>query len=76
MARPRHLPSRYAIRVDGQLDPRWSTWFGGLTLTHGDDGTSTLRGAVTDQAALHGLLTKVRDLGVTLLSVETIADDA
>jgi hypothetical protein len=59
----------YELRVDGHLDPHWSTWFGGLTLTHGDDGTTTLRGPVADQAELHGLLARVRDLGATLLSV-------
>ncbi|MGN9779431.1 hypothetical protein ACTMS0_27300 [Micromonospora sp. H33] len=48
------------------------TWFGGLALTREDDGTTTLRGAVTDQAELHGLLTKVRDLGVTLISLTSI----
>ena len=62
-------PPRYELRVGGHLDEHWSAWFGGLTLTHEDDGTTTLRGAVTDQAELHGLLAKVRDLGVTLISV-------
>jgi hypothetical protein len=50
----------------------WSTWFGGLTVLPEDDGTTTLRGAVTDQADLHGLLAKVRDLGATLISVTAI----
>jgi hypothetical protein len=58
------------LRLDGHLDARWSTWFDGLTLTHEDDGTTTLSGEVADQAALHGLLTKVRDLGAPLLAVE------
>jgi len=62
---------RYELRVDGHLDERWSPWFAGLTLTHEDDGTTTLRGAVTDQAELHGHLARVRDLGATLLSVLT-----
>jgi hypothetical protein len=57
--------------VEGHLDERWSTWFCGLTLVREDDGTTTLRGAVTDQAELHGLLAKVRDIGATLLSVRT-----
>ncbi|SDC52764.1 hypothetical protein SAMN05660690_1771 [Geodermatophilus telluris] len=60
---------RYEIRLRGRLDPRWATWFDGMTLTTADDGTTALRGPVTDQAALHGLLQKVRDLGVPLLSV-------
>jgi hypothetical protein len=67
-------PVSYDIRVLGHLDPHWSTWFTGLTLTHQDDGTTSLHGVVTDQAELHGLLAKVRDLGATLLSVTP--DDA
>ena len=65
-------PPRYEIRVDGHLDDRWTAWFDDLTLTRENDGTTTLRGLVPDQAALHGLLAKVRDLGVTLMSVEVI----
>jgi hypothetical protein len=68
-----HGPSRdvpgYELRIEGHLDDHWSTWFDGLTLTREDDGTTTLRGVVTDQAELHGLLAKVRDLGATLISV-------
>jgi hypothetical protein len=62
----------YQLRVEGHLDEHWSTWLGDLTLTHENDGTTSLRGAVLDQAELHGLLMKVRDLGVTLLSVEVV----
>ena len=51
-----HERSWYEIRLQGRLDPRWSAWFDGLTLTAGADGTTTLRGPVVDQAALHGLL--------------------
>jgi hypothetical protein len=65
-------PISYEIRVLGHLDPHWTTWFAGLTLTQEDDGTTSLRGVVTDQAELHGLLTKVRDLGATLLSVTPV----
>jgi hypothetical protein len=68
-------PSDYELRIAGHLDEHWSTWFGGLTLTHTDDGTTILRGPVTDQAELHGLLAKVRDLGATLLSVRAINAD-
>ena len=71
-----HPTGRYELRIDGHLDEHWSAWFGGLVLTHADDGTTTLRGPVTDQAELHGLLAKVRDLGATLLSVKTIDTDA
>ena len=59
----------YEIRVQGHLDDRWSAWFDGLALVHGDDGSTLIRGEVADQAALHGLIQKVRDLGLTLLSV-------
>jgi hypothetical protein len=59
----------YEIRIQGRLEARWSTWLDGLDLSHPDDGTTVLRGPVTDQAALHGLLHKVRDLGLPLLSV-------
>jgi hypothetical protein len=67
-----HAPLHYELRIEGHLDEYWSAWFGGLTLNREDDGTTTLRGAVTDQAALYGLLAKVRDLGATLISVNTI----
>jgi hypothetical protein len=67
-----HGPAHYELRVEGHLDELWSTWFGGLTLIREDDGTTTLRGLVTDQAALHGLLAKVRDIGTPLISVTTI----
>jgi hypothetical protein len=60
---------QYEIRLDGHLDRRWAAWFDGLTLTRHGDGTTTLRGPVVDQAALHGLLQKVRDLGLPLVSV-------
>ena len=65
-----HAPvQHYEIRVRGHLSPRWMAWFDGLTLTNEDDGTTVMRGPVIDQAALHGLLQKLRDLGVALLSL-------
>jgi hypothetical protein len=64
----RHGP-HYEIRLQGHLDPRWATWFDGLTLTRESDGTTVIRGSVVDQAALHGLLGKVRDLGLPLVAV-------
>ncbi|MEO3936596.1 hypothetical protein V3N99_07520 [Dermatophilaceae bacterium Soc4.6] len=69
-----HPPGDYEVRIDGHLDKHWASWFGGLTLTH-DDGITILRGPVTDQAELHGLLAKVRDLGVTLISVKAVDAD-
>ena len=65
-------PGRYEIRVDGHLDARWASWFDGLALSHGSDGTTVLRGPVADQAALHGLLARVRDLGLRLIAVTQI----
>jgi hypothetical protein len=65
----RHDPIRVEIRVEGHLDEHWSAWLGGLTLGHEADGTTTLRGSVTDQAQLYGVLAQVRDLGATLLSL-------
>ena len=65
-------PAHYELRIEGHLDDHWSAWFGGLTLVRDDDGTTILRGVVTDQAELHGLFAKVRDLGITLISVKTV----
>ena len=64
---------RYEIRIKGHLDTRWAAWFEGMSLTHAADGTTALSGIVTDQAALHGLLQKLRDLGVPLISVTEVA---
>lgn len=68
-----HYPTGYAIRVDGHLDPRWAAWFDGMTLSTEGDGTTVIHGPVPDQAALHGLLQRIRDLGVRLVSVAPIA---
>ena len=70
-----HDGSWYEIRLQGRLDQRWSAWFDGLTLTAGTDGTTTLRGPVTDQAALHGRLQRLRDLGLPLISVTQVEPD-
>ena len=59
----------YQLRLHGHLDPQWAEWFDGLTITLTADGATLLTGPVVDQAALHGLLKKVRDLGLPLLSV-------
>ncbi len=59
----------YEFRVTGLLDKRWSDWFGGLTIRHQEDGTTVLVGSVVDQSALHGVLVRIRDLGLPLLSV-------
>ena len=59
----------YEIRIRGRLDPRWSAWFDGMTVAREADGCTVIRGEVADQAALHGLIQKVRDLGLVLVSV-------
>jgi hypothetical protein len=63
---------RYEIRIKGHLGSRWATWFDGMTLTAMSDGTTVLEGPVVDQAALHGVLRKVRDTGLPLLSVTQV----
>jgi hypothetical protein len=62
-------PDVYEIRVMGHLDGHWAAWFDALSLNREGDGTTTLRGPIADQAALHGVLQKVRDLGLELISV-------
>ncbi len=65
-------PVVYQIRLKGHLGPQWTDWFGGLTITLEEDGDTLLTGPVVDQAALHGLLKKVRDLGMALISVNQV----
>jgi hypothetical protein len=60
---------QYEIRLNGHLGTRWAAWFDGLSISPGSDGTTTIHGQVADQAALYGLLQKVRDLGLPLISV-------
>ena len=65
-------PATYQIRLEGRLGPQWTAWFADMTVTPGDNGETLLTGPVVDQAALHGLLRKVRDLGLPLLAVTRI----
>jgi hypothetical protein len=72
----RHTPppdpreaGRYEIRLTGHLDERWGAWFDGMTVSRAGDGTTVISGPVADQAALHGVLQRVRDLGLPLISV-------
>jgi hypothetical protein len=67
-------PSSYQIRLKGHLSPQWATYFDGFTLTNSENGEALLTGVITDQAALHGVLAKIRDLGLPLLSVNNIAN--
>lgn len=62
----------YQIQVEGHLNLTWSAWFEELTLTHEADGSTIITGNIVDQATLHGVLNKVRDLGLTLISVQRI----
>ena len=62
----------YEIRLRGHLETRWAAWFDGMTLSHERDGSTVLSGPVVDQAALHGLLQKVRDIGLPLVSVTSV----
>jgi hypothetical protein len=62
----------YEIKVKGQLDPHWSEWFDGLAMTHDEQGHTILSGSLVDQAALHGLLIKIRDMSLPLISVNQV----
>ena len=68
-------PVVYQIRIKGHLSRQWTDWFGGLTITLEDNGDTLLTGSVVDQAALHGLLKKVRDLAMPLVSVSPVKPD-
>ncbi|MFN2133439.1 MAG: hypothetical protein ACK2VD_23140 [Anaerolineae bacterium] len=68
-------PTVYEIRIKGHLGPQWRDWFSGLTIQLEEDGQTVLTGPVADQAALHGLLKKVRDVGLPLLSVVSLQSD-
>lgn len=63
---------RYEIRLTGHLDAHWTAWFDGLTVSHESDGTTVISGQIVDQAALHGVLQRVRDLGLPLVSVTRV----
>ena len=68
-------PIAYQIRIKGHVGPQWTDWFGGLAITLEDNGDTLLTGPVVDQAALHGLLRTVRDLGIPLVSVRPVQQD-
>ncbi len=70
--KPESQPMVYQIRIKGHLGCQWTDWFGGLTITPEEDGDTLLTGPVIDQSALYGLLKKVRDLGMPLLSVNHV----
>ena len=66
------MENTYRIRVSGHIDDRWSDWLGGLTVQRRDDGTTVLVGPIVDQAALHGVIARIRDLGLPLLTVDCL----
>jgi hypothetical protein len=70
-----HRAGRYEIRVNGHLDGHWAAWFDGLSLKHEDGGRTVIHGWIADQAALHGLLQQLRDLGMSLVSLNRVQDD-
>jgi hypothetical protein len=74
---PPHRPEagRYEIRLTGHLDAQWTAWFDGLTVDQKSDGTTVISGPIADQAALHGVLQRVRDLGLPLVSVVRVEGD-
>lgn len=76
MTRPPASPAVYELRLAGHLDDRWAAWFDGMTLTRLPGGSTVLRGPVADQAGLHGILARVRDLGASLTSVTAVQDAA
>ena len=65
----------HEIRVQGHLDQRWADWLEGLTFTHESDGTTTLTGPLADQAALHGVLNRIRDLALPIVSLRRVGPD-
>ena len=67
-----HEPGHYEIRIKGHLDDRWADWFERMTITLEDNGNTLLTGPVVDQAALHGLIQKLRDMGITLIALTQI----
>ncbi len=73
---PKDKASVYQIRVRGQLDLRWADWFEGMVVTPAEDGDTLLTGPVEDQAALLGLIRKLRDLGIPLVSVQPVEPDS
>lgn len=69
------MPCIYRISIKGQLDEQWSAWFDGLELLSNEDGVTSLVGPVVDQAALHGLLARIRDLGLPIISITSLERD-
>ena len=68
------MPTTYAITGQGHLDASWASWFDGLTITNIANGTAVLAGRIYDQAALHGVLVKIRDLGLPLIALQPLLD--
>lgn len=69
------MQAGYRFHVRGHLDDHWAAWLGGLAIERKDDGSSVLSGPIADQAALHGVIGRIRDLGLPLLAVECVGDE-
>jgi len=67
-----HTPMFYEIRIEGHIGDSWSSWFAGLTIRHDECGETVLTGPLVDEAALHGVLAKIRDLGLPLVAVKRV----
>jgi hypothetical protein len=72
VSEPNPQPDHYEIRIRGHLAPRWSEWFAGLTMVYTESGETILSGPIEDQAALHGVLNKIRDMNLKLISVHRV----
>ena len=68
------VPTEYEIKLQGHLDTKWADWFYNMTITHESDGTTTLHGALPDQAVLHSILDRIRDMNLTLINVSKLND--
>jgi hypothetical protein len=69
------MPIRYRIQIREHLDPQWAVWFDGMTISHTASGATLLEGPLIDQAALYGMISKMRDLGLTLVAAQQIAEE-
>lgn len=76
MSGSNHMGTRYHIQIKERIDPHWAEWFDGMVITYAEEGGTVLEGILIDQAALYGLISKVRDLGLTLISVHPTTSES